>query len=37
MSAATPDGAPALELVDLRKNFGRTEIIRGADLAVQAG
>lgn len=29
--------APALELVDLRKNFGRTEIIRGADLAVKAG
>ena len=27
----------ALELKDLRKNFGRTEIIRGANLAVQAG
>ena len=27
----------ALELRDLRKSFGKTEIIRGADLAVQAG
>ncbi|MBF6631030.1 MAG: ABC transporter ATP-binding protein [Comamonas sp.] len=27
----------ALELRDLRKNFGKTEIIRGANLAVQAG
>jgi branched-chain amino acid transport system ATP-binding protein len=27
----------ALELKDLRKNFGRTEIIRGANLAVNAG
>ncbi|GAA4339339.1 hypothetical protein GCM10023165_18630 [Variovorax defluvii] len=27
----------ALELKDLRKNFGKTEIIRGVDLAVQAG
>jgi branched-chain amino acid transport system ATP-binding protein len=27
----------ALELRDLRKSFGRTEIIRGANLAVQAG
>lgn len=34
MSAATPY---ALELRDLRKSFGKTEIIRGANLAVQAG
>jgi branched-chain amino acid transport system ATP-binding protein len=27
----------ALELRDVRKNFGKTEIIRGANLAVQAG
>ena len=27
----------AVELRDVRKNFGRTEIIRGANLAVQAG
>jgi branched-chain amino acid transport system ATP-binding protein len=27
----------ALELRDLRKSFGKTEIIRGADLAVQTG
>jgi branched-chain amino acid transport system ATP-binding protein len=29
--------APALELKALRKNFGKTEIIRGIDLAVTAG
>jgi branched-chain amino acid transport system ATP-binding protein len=29
--------APALELRDVRKNFGKTEIIRGATLAVQPG
>ena len=29
--------AYALELIDLRKNFGKTEIIRGANLAVDAG
>ena len=33
MTATTP----ALELRDLRKSFGRTEIIRGANLAVQPG
>ena len=33
MSAATP----ALELRDLRKSFGKTEIIRGANLVVQPG
>jgi branched-chain amino acid transport system ATP-binding protein len=27
----------ALELKDLRKNFGKTEIIRGVNLAVLAG
>jgi branched-chain amino acid transport system ATP-binding protein len=27
----------ALELKDLRKSFGKTEIIRGASLAVRAG
>ncbi|CDS49786.1 Branched-chain amino acid transport ATP-binding protein LivG (TC 3.A.1.4.1) [Polaromonas sp. CG9_12] len=27
----------ALELKDLRKNFGKTEIIRGIDLAVESG
>ena len=29
--------APALELKDLRKSFGKTEIIRGANLAVAPG
>ncbi len=29
--------APAVELRDVRKNFGRTEIIRGASLVVQPG
>jgi branched-chain amino acid transport system ATP-binding protein len=29
--------ACAVELIDLRKNFGRTEIIRGANLQVRAG
>jgi branched-chain amino acid transport system ATP-binding protein len=29
--------APALELRDLRKSFGKTEIIRGANLVVQPG
>jgi branched-chain amino acid transport system ATP-binding protein len=28
---------PAIELRDVRKSFGRTEIIRGANLAVQPG
>ncbi|RYE38987.1 MAG: ABC transporter ATP-binding protein [Hyphomicrobiales bacterium] len=32
-----PAGTYALELRDLRKNFGRTEIIRGANLAVAPG
>lgn len=30
-------GGYAIELRDLRKNFGKTEIIRGANLAVRAG
>jgi branched-chain amino acid transport system ATP-binding protein len=29
--------APALELVDIRKSFGKTEIIRGVTLAIGAG
>lgn len=37
MSGATNMKTPALELKDLRKSFGKTEIIRGVDLAVQAG
>ena len=37
MSGSDPMKQPALELRDLRKSFGRTEIIRGVDLAVQAG
>jgi sulfate-transporting ATPase len=41
MSAATPTAAStaplALELRDLRKSFGKTEIIRGASLAVRQG
>ena len=36
MNQQTP-AAPILELVDLRKSFGRTEIIRGASLSVQSG
>jgi branched-chain amino acid transport system ATP-binding protein len=39
-AAAAPAGAAssfALELKDLRKSFGRTEIIRGANLAVKPG
>ncbi len=37
MSGATTMTQPALELKDLRKSFGKTEIIRGIDLAVQPG
>ncbi|WP_082605541.1 ABC transporter ATP-binding protein [Curvibacter sp. PAE-UM] len=37
MSGADHMKQPALELKDLRKSFGKTEIIRGVDLAVQAG
>lgn len=42
MSAPSPAGqgaktAPALQLVDVRKRFGRTEIIRGVSLTVAAG
>ncbi len=33
--AAPP--APALELVDVRKSFGKTEVIRGVSLAIPAG
>lgn len=35
--AQTSGQSYALELRDLRKNFGKTEIIRGANLAVNAG
>ncbi|NJS36883.1 MAG: ABC transporter ATP-binding protein [Brachymonas sp.] len=35
MSEAT--NSPILELKNLRKSFGKTEIIRGVDLAVKAG
>ena len=35
--STTPVPAPALELKDLRKSFGKTEIIRGANLAVAPG
>jgi branched-chain amino acid transport system ATP-binding protein len=35
--AVNNTSAYALELVDLRKNFGKTEIIRGASLAVKPG
>ncbi len=37
MSAGEKDMTYALELKDLRKSFGKTEIIRGAQLAVNAG
>ncbi|RMX07883.1 ABC transporter ATP-binding protein [Corticibacter populi] len=37
MSATTPATPYALELRELRKSFGKTEIIRGASLAVQKG
>jgi branched-chain amino acid transport system ATP-binding protein len=34
---STPSSSPILELKDLRKSFGKTEIIRGVNLAVNAG
>ncbi len=37
MSAGEKDMTYALELKDLRKSFGKTEIIRGVQLAVNAG
>ena len=37
MSSASPSNGLALELRDLRKSFGKTEIIRGSSLAVKAG
>ena len=37
MSSPAPASAPALELRDVRKSFGKTEIIRGASLLVNAG
>ena len=36
-SGGPAPGIPALELRDVHKNFGKTEIIRGASLAVQPG
>ncbi|MDB5890707.1 MAG: transporter ATP-binding protein [Polaromonas sp.] len=36
-SAITGASLPSLELRDLRKSFGKTEIIRGANLKVQPG
>ncbi|MFT7594192.1 MAG: branched-chain amino acid transport system ATP-binding protein [Paracoccaceae bacterium] len=32
-----PGSAPALEIDDLRKSFGKTEIIRGVNLSIGAG
>lgn len=32
-----PTGTPAVELLDVRKSFGKTEIIRGASLSVAQG
>lgn len=37
MATSMASDAPALELRNLRKSFGKTEIIRGANLAVQPG
>ncbi|MEY2859913.1 MAG: hypothetical protein RLZ68_1664 [Pseudomonadota bacterium] len=37
MNSASNDTPYALELRDLRKSFGKTEIIRGINLAVKAG
>ena len=34
---SAPNSSPILELKDLRKSFGKTEIIRGVNLAVYAG
>ncbi|MEO8280929.1 MAG: ABC transporter ATP-binding protein [Ideonella sp.] len=37
MSVAQNSGAAAVELIDVHKRFGKTEIIRGASLKVMAG
>ena len=37
MSSASSSNGLALDLRDVRKSFGKTEIIRGANLAVKAG
>lgn len=34
---AAQTGAPALHLADVRKSFGKTEIIRGVNLSIPAG
>ncbi|MFM2187649.1 MAG: ABC transporter ATP-binding protein [Burkholderiaceae bacterium] len=36
-SGTHPTDAPAVELLDVRKSFGKTEIIRGASLSVAQG
>jgi branched-chain amino acid transport system ATP-binding protein len=36
-AASKPSATPALELCDVRKNFGATPIIRGVNLAVHEG
>jgi branched-chain amino acid transport system ATP-binding protein len=37
MPESSSPARPALELKDLRKNFGKTEIIRGINLAIPSG
>ena len=37
MTTASASATPAIELRDVRKSFGKTEIIRGAELAVAPG
>ena len=37
MSTTSTPRTPALELNDVRKNFGKTQIIRGLNLTVEAG
>nr|MBF0685990.1 ABC transporter ATP-binding protein [Pseudomonas sp.] len=37
MNAASNTSPPALELIDVRKSFGKTEIIRGLNLSVTSG
>ena len=37
MTTAAASATPAIELRDVRKSFGKTEIIRGAELAVASG
>src|SRR5690606_11395032 len=37
MNMAAGSNTPALEMIDVRKSFGKTEIIRGLTLSVAAG